>query len=67
MDNNELKEFAAQKQRILQIIADQVEQAKTILMDAKRIATDAGLEFSIDSMVYAVNSGENWYNSNSTC
>ncbi len=67
MDAEQLKEFARQKQVIMALIADQIEQAKQILMDAKRVATDAGLNFSIDSMVYEVNSGSQWYNSNSTC
>jgi hypothetical protein len=43
MNKEELAAFAAQKQRIMQIIADQIDQAKVILLDAKQIATDAGV------------------------
>ena len=67
MDAEQLKEFARQKQVIMALIADQIEQAKQILMDAKRVATDAGLEFNIDTLITHVNYGGQWYNSNSTC
>lgn len=67
MNQDELRAFAEQKQRIMAIIAEQIEQAKVILMDARQIANDAGIEFSIDTMIYEVNNGGSWYNSNLAC
>lgn len=63
----EAAEAARRQQAIHKTVADLLEQAKMILVDAKQIAKDNGMEYQIgdmvENMVSEVSDGQYWYGS----
>lgn len=63
----ELLEAQRRQQAIHKIVADLIEQAKQLLVDAKQVAKDNGMEYQIGDMVTnmieEVSNGSYWYGS----
>lgn len=63
----EILEAQRRQQAIHKIVADLIEQAKSILIDAKQVAKDNGMEYQIGDMVTnmieEVSNGAYWYGS----
>ena len=61
------KEAERQRQAVHKAVADLIEQAKSILIDAKQVAKDNGMEYQIGDMVTnmieEVSNGSYWYGS----
>ncbi len=61
MNKEERKEIARRKQKIVSTIAEMVLEAKTLLLDAKQIGVDAGIEVSFDALYQELGVDQNWY------
>lgn len=63
----EVAEAARRQQSINKTVADLIEQAKQLLIDAKQVAKDNGMEYQIGDMVTdmvsEVSDGQYWYGS----
>ena len=56
-------ETARRNQKIMTTISGMIAEAKALLLDAKQIGKDAGLEISFDQLFIELGVDQNWYSS----
>ncbi len=61
MNQEDRKEIARRRSKIVSTISDMIAEAKTLLLDAKQIGADAGIEVSFDALYQELGVDQNWY------